>query len=463
MQSPSDRPAERAVQSPSKGTLTESLTIAERDVLIGRLQTAWKDLSPDAQAAVRPLLERGHQELADYVASGKPPAHHTQMTLRLKSYLTNDWDAHLARLEQKLNLAGAQPVTSPAAPQAIQVTTAPDGSILGSGRFQQLDPRWELVAGTVWLEHLLFKHPFPPGAPDSPEPIPDNVSIALLSDWGTGNFGAGDAPSVKIANFASTLKPTYTVHLGDVYYAGQTSEETNNFLSWWPQGSSASFALNSNHDMYSGGGPYFDQVVGGPIFNKLQSPWSFFALETSHWIVIGLDSAYFSSALQLYLSGTLGHNNAQTQFLKTMAQRAGDSQKKVILLTHHNPIPVAGIAPLESPAPLQLFVDVMDAFAGQPPPAYWYYGHEHVGAAYAPLQGSGIRCRCIGHGALPWGQSTDLANAQAAGLIDWHENRLANDPDDPLRVYNGFAVLHLNGPDLTETFHDELGGVAWRP
>ena len=441
---------------------TDSLTVAERDALIGRLQTAWKNLPPDTQAAVRPLLEEGHQELGNYVTNSTPPAHHTQMTLRLKSYLTNDWDSHLARLGQPLNLAATQPLAAPVAPQAIEVSTALDGSILGSGKYQQLDPRWELVAGTVWFEHLLFKHPFPPGAPDSPEPVPDTISIALLSDWGTGNFGAGDAPSVRISKFVPSLKPTYSIHLGDVYYAGQTSEETNNFLTWWPQGSSGSFALNSNHDMYSGGEPYFNQVVGGPIFNKFQSPWSFFALETSDWLVIGLDSAYYSSALGLYLDGTLGQNNAQTNFLKSMAQRAGQTQKKVIILTHHNPIPLGGLPAVDPPAPLQLYIDVLDAFAGQPPPAYWYYGHEHVGTAYAPLQESGIRCRCIGHGGLPWGQSSDLAAAQTAGLVEWYESRLANDPDDPLRVYNGFALLELNGPTLIETFYDESGQVAWR-
>ena len=440
----------------------EPLMAAERDALIGRLQTAWKKLPPETQAKVRPVLEGGHQVLANYLTQGTPIPHHTQMTLRLKSYLTNDWDNHLAQLGQPPNLPTTQPVASHVAPQAVEISTAPDGSILGYGKYQQLDPRWELVAGTVWLEHLLLKHPFPPGAPDSPEPVPNVISIALLSDWGTGNFGAGDAPSVKISKFVPQLKPTYSIHLGDVYYAGQADEEIGNFLAWWPQGTSGSFALNANHDMYSGGGPYFEQIVGGPVFNKFQSPWSFFALENSHWIVIGLDSAYYSSAEELYLNGTLGQDNAQTQFLKEMAGRAGQTGKKVILLTHHNPIPVGGVPQSDSPAPLQLYTDVLEAFAGQPAPAYWYYGHEHVGAVYTPLKNSGIRCRCIGHGALPWGQSSDLAHAQSAGLVEWYESRLAGDPSDAFRVYNGFAFLELNGPDLIENFYDESGRMAWR-
>jgi MCRA family len=37
----------------------------------------------------------------------------------------------------------------------------------------------------------------------------------------------------------------------------------------------------SNHEMYSGGGPYFNAVVGSPI-SALQSQRSFFALENTH-------------------------------------------------------------------------------------------------------------------------------------------------------------------------------------
>ncbi len=178
-------------------------------------------------------------------------------------------------------------------------------------------------------------------------------------------------------------------------------------------------------------------------------------------MVIGLDSAYYSSAVELYLNGTLGQGNAQTEFLASMAGRAGQTNRRVILLTHHNPIPLAGVPEAGAPPPMQLYTDVMDAFAGQPAPAIWYYGHEHVGTVYAPVPGSGVRCRCIGHGALPWGQSSDLARAQRSGLVEWYEHRYAGDPQDALRVYNGFSLLEFAGPELKETFYDELGRVAW--
>jgi hypothetical protein len=43
--------------------------------------------------------------------------------------------------------------------------------------------------------------------------------------------------------FIPTLNPQITIHLGDVYYAGTSGEETRNLLNVWPQGSFGSFAL----------------------------------------------------------------------------------------------------------------------------------------------------------------------------------------------------------------------------
>jgi hypothetical protein len=432
----------------------EALTIADRDALVARMQTAWKNLPPDKQAALKPMLDDSHGQLAELVATGAPPAPHTDQTLRMKSYLTGDWDGHLQALHQPQNQAVAQPLAALVDRLAIEISVGSQGQILGTGKYQELDLRWELVAGTVWLENLLHKHKFPPGTPEIRK-MADDVTMALVSDFGTGNFGAGDSPSTKISKFIPSLSPDYTIHLGDVYYAGTSSEETHNFLNTWPQGTKGSFALNSNHEMYSGGGPYFNLAVGGPIFNKLQSPWSFFALENEHWIVVGLDSAYYADVLTLYLNGTLGKaDNTQTAFLREIAKRG----KKVIVLTHHNPIPVNA-----DPAakPLQLYTDVMNAFAGEAPPVYWYYGHEHIGAAYTPVNGT--LYRCLGHGALPWGLASDLVQAKEKGLVEWFERCKAGDPDDDLRVYNGFVTLQLNGADLVETFYDETGRVAWRP
>lgn len=433
-------------------SFNDSITLAQRDTLVARLRTAWANLPPAEQATLKPMLDNAHHQLDGFLHNGTPPDHHSQQTLRMKSYLVGDWDGHLAKLGQPLNHAVAQPLAHLMPSAAVQISVGPEGDIFGTGKYEQLDPRWELVAGTVWLENILHKHAFPQGTP-AILPMADNASFALASDWGTGNFGSGDSPSTKIGKFIPSLHPDYTIHLGDVYYAGTGGEETGKLIDLWPRGAKGSFALNSNHEMYSGGGPYFNQTVGGPVFNKLQSPFSFFALENAHWIVVGLDSAYFASAIKLYMDATLGKNNAQIPFLTEIAKRG----KKVIVLTHHNPLPVSGVQP--NP-PYALYTEVIDVFAGHPAPAFWYYGHAHVGAAYTPLAGSGTQCRCIGHSALPWGLASDL---QTSKNVQWFEHCNAGDPDNKLRVFNGFVHLQFNGPDLIETFYDETGRVAWRP
>ncbi len=422
----------------------QPLTEAQRDALVARMKAAWAKLPPDTQAALKPMLENAHQQLLNYLNTGTPPDHQVHQILRMKSFLTDDWEGQMQRLDRPLPTA------------AIAISVGPEGQILGTGKYQELDLCWELVAGTVWLENLLHKHPFPPGTPSTVQ-IPEKVTIALAGDFGTGNFGASDSPSTKISKFIPSLSPQITIHLGDVYYAGTSGEESSKLMNFWPRGSFGSFTMNSNHEMYSGGGPYFNEAVGGPVFNKYQSPFSFFALENSKWIIVGLDSAYNAGELSLYMNGSLG-NNAQLPFLQALAQRGAQQNKKLIVLTHHNGLPDTGV---QQVPPLKLFTEVMGAFDGVTPPAYWYWGHEHMGVAYKPLGGqNGTLCRCVGHSALPWGLSSDL---QTSPNVQWFENRNADDPDDPLRVYNGFVFLQLDGASLSESFYDETGHVAWTP
>jgi hypothetical protein len=462
------------------GSNADQLTQANRAALIRRMQAAWANLPADIQAKLKPMLDASHKQLAAFIENPtNVPEHSTQQTLRTKSYLTGDWDGYLAKMGQSLTPLAAAPapdvVQGAAQPAAVQepggavadaiaaaevvphldvvVKVGGDGTIFGTSKYQQLDPRWELVAGTVWLENLLHKHKYPSGAPKVLA-MEDKVNIVMVGDFGTGNFGAGTSPSVKISQFVPSLNPDYTIHLGDTYYAGVSEEETGNFLNYWPKGSKGSFALNSNHDMYSGGDPYFNQVVGGPMFAKSQAPWSFFAMENANWVIVGLDSAYYSSVLELYMNGTLGANTAQVAFLKQIAALG----KKVIVLTHHNPIGDSG--PQSTAAtPLQLYKDVTAAFPAGKAPAFWYYGHVHMGAAYAPY--NGMQFRVLGHGGLPWGLAGDLMTAKANGAVTWFEDENAKDLEDPVRVLNGFVQLQLDGPTLTETFRDENGNVRW--
>jgi hypothetical protein len=128
-------------------------------------------------------------------------------------------------------------------------------------------------------------------------------------------------------------------------------------------------------------------------------------------------------------------------------------EKKVLLLTHHNGLSADGTTRAN------LWSQVMSAFPAGSGPSLWYWGHIHAGIVYQPHGPERVPCRCCGHGALPWGKASALADNPN---VIWYESHSAQDPEIPQRVLNGFAVLHLSGPAVKETFYDENGGIAWQ-
>jgi hypothetical protein len=400
-----------------------------------RLKLAWAALPSDKKAAIQPMIDAAHEKLRTYQGTRQAPAPEPSVPhplILVKSALTDDADGTAVALPEL-------------EPGAVEIDVDSGGAIWGTGRYQQLDPGW-LGAAAAWLERLILgNYPFPAGTPPVTN-IDDEVSIALAGDFGTGNWGttANPAASTKIGSqVIPGLAPDLTIHLGDVYYEGSSGEETDKLVKVWPKGSKGSYTMNSNHEMYSGAKPYFVEALGNPLFAG-QKPYSFFALENSNWVIVGLDSAYYSDELTLYMNGALG-TGAQIDFLKAQAQKG----KKLIVLTHHN-----GLAE-DGSSPTGLWNDVMSCFPAGTAPAYWYWGHVHAGAVYEPYQG--VLCRCTGYAALPWGYASDLQNPNVA----WFESRNAGDPEDNLRVLNGLTLLKLTGGTIEETYYDENGGVAW--
>jgi hypothetical protein len=429
-------------KKPARRKRIMPMKISIDPVISSRIKLAWSKLTPAQQAQIAPSILGANDQAVQVAQTGVAPsvraAPHTLMLAH--SALTNDSDAIVSNLD-----AGAV------------ITVGDDGVIWGTGKWQQLDPGWA-ESFAVFLESLLpvigGKHPFS----DTPQTIQiasDQVTIAIAGDWGTGDWrtSSNPAPSTDVRTHMAFLRPDITVHLGDVYYSGSSEEEQHELVMLWPAGLTGSFTLNSNHEMYSGAKPYF-QVIDKPPFDQ-QRGCSYFALETPHWVIVGLDTAYFSPEMGLYMNGLLypeGAPNAQGGFLKEKAADAQAKGKSVILLSHHNGFDDTGTTPNT------LFNQVMSAFPNGGSPAYWYWGHEHFAAVYKPQGPSGTLCRCCGHGALPWGQASALTNSPN---VVWHETRSANDPDIPQRVFNGFAVLRLDGPNIQEAFYDENGGIAW--
>jgi calcineurin-like phosphoesterase family protein len=333
---------------------------------------------------------------------------------------------------------------------AVSGAAAPDQpsspvEIVGTKQYEDLDPGW---IGSFYNYLFSKKVPFPthnesarPGEQGSGiVPVADTITLALAGDWGTGN-----ASSTAIARRIAALapQPSYTVHLGDVYYSGTPDEELQRFVTPWPSGVDGAFAINSNHEMYSGGKGYFSRALESPKF-RLQQGLSYFALENAHWIIFGLDSAYPSQAF-LYDKGEL--DAVQLRFLARHGARARAAGKRVMVLTHHQPIEMDGsvVEPLCDKVTRAVGVRELT----------WYWGHIHGAAVLQPkiVNGVTIHGRCVGHGGVPYA----LFNHTSA--MEWTEVAPAGDPEEPLRGLNGFAVVRLDGASIDESLLGEDGSV----
>jgi hypothetical protein len=314
------------------------------------------------------------------------------------------------------------------------------GGIWSRRKYEQTDPGWSAVL-VQFLGYLHNKAGF--RTTPQIKPIADAVTLALVGDWGTGYWRQGTGAE-GVATHIYRQQPEYSVHLGDVYYAGTQFEEVSEFIKLWPAGKRGSFALNSNHDMYSGSHAYFELTLAASGPFDLQRGTSYFALFNKHWVLVGLDSAYFSPPLQLYKQGII--DPIQEEFLGQIGNQF--TNHRVVVVSHHEGLSLTG------DQRNQLWTQVTSALGRVPD--YWYWGHAHNAVVYKP-QGN-CRCRCLGHGAIPYGNASDLAGAPA---VEWYETGGANDTLAPERVLNGYVLITLDGESLIEVFMGEDGSVRW--
>jgi hypothetical protein len=121
----------------------------------------------------------------------------------------------------------------------------------------------------------------------SPEPaeadLGDDARVVVVGDWGSGDPRArliAEMMAHEVEAAEAAGRPVHVIHLGEVYHSGLTREYEENVPadSWWPvklaqaqTGSIKSWALPGNHDMYSGGGPYFKTMLGDDRFRWQRS------------------------------------------------------------------------------------------------------------------------------------------------------------------------------------------------
>jgi hypothetical protein len=314
---------------------------------------------------------------------------------------------------------------------AIQEFRPEDSPLTASGApFDPTDPGWLSVA----LEKLkaLFKgkHKFiaHTALNSFQRPLPDQASIALFSDWGTG-----EATARRVMRQIALQNPTHAIHLGDVYFSGTKKEIQHRFLDIIdavgpPPATCTYLALNSNHEMYSGGHAYFELTLK----SRFNQEASYFNLRNAHWQLIGLDSGYEDHGLK----------DPQEEWLRAQLGAAGP---KNILLTHHQLF-----SPFESRAFDRKLHEKVEPLLGNV--FAWFWGHEHKAIVYGKHKG--IHARCIGHGAIP--ESVPYGTPKFPDVpIHRVDERQGPDGEN----MHGFALLRFDESRLHVSYIDELGST----
>jgi len=302
-------------------------------------------------------------------------------------------------------------------------------------------------------------------------PMDDRVKLSIAGDWGTGTDEAR-----IVAAAIEKSEADFTIHLGDVYYVGDSNEVRENFLGEktspyapvkWPMGAKGGFALNGNHEMYADGNGYWRMVVPRMGLKERGSEWgagqwaSFFCLENKHWRIIGLDTGYNSTRFDwgkapllqrskwlrktTWFKPTCTIPEPLLEWLKSAVNPDGD-KRGLILMSHHGPhsgfegwyqIPSKQLAKLIHR------------------PVIWFWGHEHRLAIYDKFSvqdGVDAHGRCVGHGGMPVerGAAPDILDCK---WLAWDNRRYAS--DEKIDVgYNGYANFSFNGPALHIAHYD---------
>jgi len=304
--------------------------------------------------------------------------------------------------------------------ESVGVTEAP---------FDANDPEWKKIAEEKLKAATRPKHPFIAhmGLDDFRYEFPDDAIVALFADWGTG-----ESTAQRVMKQIAAARPTHAIHLGDVYYAGTPRESRKRFLdiieSVGPSKDTCRyFALPGNHDYYSGGYGYFDEILA-----TLGQQASYFNLRNSKWQIIGLDSAYKEYGL----------HKPQLEWLSA---QIGVSGRRSIVLSHHQLF-----SPYDHRVTKSTLLKNTEALL---PRIYaWFWGHEHR----CVIMGDhfGIKPRCIGHGSIPSAVPFGEPLFPQVPIVKVDE-RVAPDTDGT--CYHGFALLRFSGDVVDVSYVDEYG------
>jgi hypothetical protein len=288
----------------------------------------------------------------------------------------------------------------------------------------------------------------------------NDVYISLIGDWGSGTKDA-----FEVAEVVKQDSPHFTIHLGDIYYVATKGEVQENMLGdrvQWPAGRCGSFALNANHEMYARGKAYFKYLLPALGIRDQENgklggqKASYFCLKNEHWLVIGLDTGYYSIGIpiiEMIFKPSAKLHAKQIEWLKNDLRLQDDDQRGIILLSHHQ-----YYSQFESGynRPAKQLSQLINR------PVMWFWGHEHRFSIYGKYSSKNGKLnaygRCLGHGGLPIEDisekpKTDRKHEVGLVLYDKREKAKIGDSNTPVG-YNGYANLIFHDKYLTVEYND---------
>jgi hypothetical protein len=330
-------------------------------------------------------------------------------------------------------------------------------ALLHIEHFGPSDPDWVTKIAGATLDRLAKgNHKF--NANPAEHTIADDARVVVVGDWGSGlprAVDVGKHMGEKVQEALAAGRQAHVVHLGDVYYSGDPREYQRRVLAggYWPvtkalfDAGVTSWALNGNHDMYSGGYGYFDTMLtADDRFAKQRSPdgkgTSFFRLKNAFWDIAGLDTSWDADVLSLGQKGVLRDPQAGT-----LEHWAAESTRKLMLLSHHQLVSAYDLGDLGTVLPYKL-----EPLLKSGRISAWLWGHEHRCMAFAPAEVPVMRC--IGHGGVPIPSSSMKQPVPKPGT--WQEDATFKDRDGTWNRF-GFAVLDFNDAKVTTTYYDDGG------
>jgi hypothetical protein len=311
--------------------------------------------------------------------------------------------------------------------------------------FGQCDPKWgevlavyaasRLADTTIPYRHWTQLSDFIVTDPR----LKDDATVVIVADWGTGQ----DAAKVLLQKVAAR-QPDVVIHLGDVYYSGTEFEAQNYFYSIWqetlgipnvPWGQKltdfttgpATFHLPGNHDMYSGGAPYYTTI------DMLGQPASYFCLRNANWQFIAMDTSLHDCDPS-HVNDATWVEPQEVTWLEDKVRNGGG--RKSVLLSHHQLF--TAFEQIGGQAINQNILPALENIL--PDLTLWLWGHEHNQVIYQRYLN--VLARCIGHGAFPVSDLPPYPSPNAG--VPLEDVHLDLDPNNFYR--HGYVLMKLNGP-----------------